>query len=43
MRAKNLLKAGVLGLVFSDHILLGWEGYWRSRGYVATYNDDKVL
>jgi hypothetical protein len=23
--------------------LLAWEGYWRSQGYVPTFNDDKAL
>jgi hypothetical protein len=43
MHTKNLLKAGILGLVLVTTFILGWEGYWRSKGYVATYNDDKVL
>ena len=43
MQTKNLLKAGILGLVLVTTFILGWEGYWRSKGYVATYNDDKVL
>ncbi|HLA57704.1 MAG TPA: hypothetical protein VK622_03030 [Puia sp.] len=43
MQTKNLLKAGLLGLILVTTFILGWEGYWRSRGYVATYNDDKVL
>ena len=43
MQKKNLLKAGILALVLVTSFILSWEGYWRSKGYVATYNDDKVL
>ena len=43
MYTKKLLKAGILGLVLVTTFILGWEAYWRSKGYVATYNDDKVL
>jgi len=43
MHTKHLLKAGILGLVLVTTFILGWERYWRSKGYVATYNDDKVL
>ncbi len=43
MQTKKLMKAGLLGLALVTTFIIGWEGYWRSKGYVATYNDDKVL
>src|SRR3954452_5363643 len=43
MQKKNLLKAGVFALVLVALFIIIWEGYWRSKGFVATYNDDKAL
>ena len=43
MEARSLVKAGVLTLVLVAGFTLWLEGYWRSRGFVPTYNDDKVL
>ena len=43
MQSKPLFKAGVLALLLVIAFLAGWEGYWRSRGFVPTFNDDKAL
>jgi len=36
-------KAGFLAALSALLFLLCWEGYWRSRGFEPTYNDDKAL
>ena len=38
-----MVKAGLLALGLAFILLLSWEGFWRSRGYEATFNDDKAL
>lgn len=43
MQERNLLKAGVLCLVLAVTFILGWEIFWRTRGFKATFNDDKAL
>jgi hypothetical protein len=43
MRPTHFLKAGVFTLLAVTAFIVGWEFYWRSRGFVPTYNDDKIL
>ncbi|HZF65205.1 MAG TPA: hypothetical protein VEZ55_11995 [Chitinophagaceae bacterium] len=43
MQSKKLIKAAVLALVLVLAFILAWEGYWRTKGYAATFNDDKAL
>ena len=43
METRSLVKTGILTLVLVAGFTLWLEGYWRSRGFVPTYNDDKVL
>jgi hypothetical protein len=43
MQKKYLLKAGILALALVATFIICWEGYWRSKGFIATYNDDKAL
>jgi len=43
MQPTPLLKASILALVSVIIFVACWEHYWRSRGFAATYNDDKVL
>lgn len=38
-----LVKAGLLCLVISVVFVIAWEGYWRSQGFVVSYNDDESL
>ena len=39
----QLLNASILTLVLVICFGVGFETYWRSRGFIPTYNDDKVL
>lgn len=43
MQSNLFLKASILMLVIVISFVVCWEYYWRSRGFAATYNDDKVL
>lgn len=43
MQSKRFLKAGILALILVTGFVLCWEGYWRSRGFTISYNDDKQL
>lgn len=43
MQSGNSLKALLLALVIAIGFMVCWEYYWRSRGFIPTYNDDKVL
>jgi hypothetical protein len=43
MQKRHLLKAGIIALALVATFILCWEGYWRSKGFIATYNDDKAL
>jgi len=43
MQSNPMLKAGLLALLLVIAFLAGWEGYWRSQGFVPTFNDDKAL
>ncbi len=37
------MKASLLALATTALFVVAWEGYWRSKGYVPTFNDDKAL
>ena len=43
MKSNQFVKAGILTLVLVATFIISWESYWRSKGFVATFNDDKVL
>jgi hypothetical protein len=43
MQQKNLIKAGLLVLLLVAAFTFSWEMLWRSKGFEATFNDDKVL
>ena len=43
MKPNQFVKAGILTLALVVAFIVCWETYWRSKGFVATYNDDKVL
>ena len=43
MKPNQFVKAGILTLALVIAFIIGWETYWRSKGFVTTYNDDKVL
>jgi len=43
MQSKNIIKAGILAVVLLGLFVFCWETYWRSKGFVATFNDDKAL
>src|SRR5687768_5382473 len=38
-----MFKSFILTLFLVACFMTGLEGYWRSRGFSTTYNDDKVL
>lgn len=43
MPTRNFVKAGLLSLSLVILFLACWEVFWRSKGYIPTYNDDKAL
>ena len=43
MKSNQFVKAGILTLALVGAFIVCWETYWRSKGFVATFNDDKVL
>jgi hypothetical protein len=43
MLERKMSKAGILALLLGVSFILGWELYWRTKGFTATYNDDKAL
>jgi hypothetical protein len=43
MEKKKMIRAALLSLVLTAVFLLAWEGFWRSKGFIPTYNDDKAL
>jgi hypothetical protein len=43
MQSKQFLKAGFATLVLTAVFIFCWEAYWRHRGFIPTYNDDKAL
>ena len=43
METRSLVKAGMLTLVLVAGFTLWMEVYWRGRGFVPSYNDDKIL
>lgn len=38
-----MARAAILSLAIATVFLLAWEGFWRSKGFIPTYNDDKAL
>jgi len=43
MKKNQIAKSGLLALVLILGFILSWEWYWRQKGFVPTYNDDKLL
>lgn len=43
MESSRMLKASILTLVLVIGFIAIWEYHFRSRGFLPTYNDDKVL
>jgi hypothetical protein len=43
MEARSLVKAAMLALVLVAGFTLWLEMYWRGRGFVPSFNDDKIL
>lgn len=43
MNRRQLTRAGILALLLATTFILCWEGFWRSKGFKITYNDDKAL
>lgn len=43
MQRKNLIKAGILAVILTAAFIVSWETFWRSKGFVPTFNDDKNL
>lgn len=43
MHSKTFVRAGMVSLLTVAAFIFGWESYWRSKGFEATYNDDKIL
>lgn len=40
---KNFFKAAILTVGITAVFIICWELYWRSKGFVVTYNDDVAL
>ncbi|HEV7332404.1 MAG TPA: hypothetical protein VGN63_15310 [Flavisolibacter sp.] len=43
MQPTKTVKAGVLALVLTLLFIAAWELFWRSKGFLPTYNDDRAL
>lgn len=43
METRKMIWAAMLALVLVLLYLLSWEYFWRSKGFIPTYNDDKAL
>jgi len=43
MESKSLVKVAILTLMVVIGFIIYLEMYWRGRGFIPTYNDDKVL
>ncbi len=43
MQTRNLIKAAILAVALVAGFVIFWELKWRSKGFIPTYNDDKVL
>jgi hypothetical protein len=43
MTSQNIVKLLALASVLVVGFIIGFEQYWRGRGFVPTFNDDKVL
>ena len=43
MQQMNLIKSVMVVITVVVFFLLGWESYWRIKGHIPTYNDDKAL
>ena len=43
METKSLVKAAILTFMLVIGFIVYLEIYWRGRGFLPTYNDDKVL
>jgi hypothetical protein len=43
MERKNLVQAGLLTLLVVAAFVISWEAFWKSKGFVPTFNDDKML
>lgn len=43
MSSSYFIKAGVLTLFIVAVFIVCWEGFWRSKGFTPTFNDDKAL
>ena len=43
MESKSLIKAAILTFMLVIGFIVYLEIYWRGRGFMPTYNDDKVL
>jgi hypothetical protein len=43
MKSNHLLNASIFTLLLAIGFGFGLESYWRERGFIPTFNDDKVL
>ena len=43
MESKSLIKAAILTFMLAIGFIVYLELYWRGRGFMPTFNDDKVL
>jgi hypothetical protein len=43
MQSKKLVRAGCAAALLTLLFICGWELYWRNRGFVPTFNDDRAL
>ncbi|MCB0581982.1 MAG: hypothetical protein KDD10_22070 [Phaeodactylibacter sp.] len=43
METTKMARAALLSLAIALVFLLAWESFWRSKGFIPTYNDDKAL
>src|SRR5688572_26364273 len=43
MKTNELVRVSILTLVLVIIFVLSLESYWRQRGFVPSFNDDKVL
>jgi hypothetical protein len=43
MKSNDFIKSSIATAVLVIGFILFWEFYWRSKGFIITYNEDKVM
>lgn len=43
MQSNKFVRASLFTILAVAAFILGWEAYWRNKGFKPTFNDDKIL